>query len=97
MKRTIIAPNTEPTLYDVLEAVNSGFSRVENRLGKVEYEVTEIKTELNQLNTRVGRLEVKVDIIDERLESLEIAFDRDAITIVDHENRITKLETVTIR
>ena len=76
------------------EAMIDGFGRIEMRLDRVEGEVVEVKVELHELNRRVGSLEMKVDGVDERLESLERAFDKDSVTLVKHEIRIRKLEKI---
>lgn len=54
--------------------------------------MVELKTELHELNRRVGSLEVKVDSVDERLGTLEKAFDKDSVTLLNHEVRMRKLE-----
>ena len=100
--------DTEPTLSDIMEAVASGFSGVENRLGMLEVGQKEIKEEMTQLThrmgsveeemkqmtRRIGSVETKLEDVHETLIAVTKAVDSDAETLIKHEERIQHLEAV---
>ena len=108
MKRNERKKTVSPTLGGVVKsvqdltlAVQSGFQHmearfdgVENRLGGVEGRLGEVEQELRGVSRRVGSLEEKVEDMDETLSAVAKAVDKDAVTILDHERRIVKLEKV---
>lgn len=68
----------EPTLYDVIDAMQAGFARMENKLEEHDVRFNQIDAELRQVNRRLFNLEIGVEDI------------RDIVQ--NHEERITKLE-----
>ena len=90
----------EPTLQDVIEIMQGGFERVEHRLDGIDQHLVVLDERLDNvedsvrgLTRRVGSLEEKVDDMQETLEGIGRAVDKDAITILDHEQRIVRLES----
>lgn len=75
----------EPTLHDVIDILHT----VTDRLDTVDERLTD-------LGRRVGNLEVDVADIKETTEAIERAIDKDAVTLIAHERRISKLETASI-
>lgn len=75
----------EPTLHDVVGILHV----VTNRLDTMD-------ENLHTLNQRVDNLEVQVADIKETTEAIERAVDKDAVTLIAHERRISKLEAVSV-
>jgi hypothetical protein len=93
----------EPTVSDVLEAVQTGFARLEAGFDRHEGILTELQTGLARhekiLHTLVAgqdNLMERVNIIDQRLSKtqnrIEDVVDENHDSIFDHERRITILE-----
>jgi hypothetical protein len=47
---------------------------------------------VQELTHRMGKVEMRLGDVEERLDGIERAIDKDAVTIVDHERRIRRLE-----
>jgi hypothetical protein len=73
-------PQNEPTNRELLEVMQASFSNMEHRIVGIEQDVRGIKVTLSDLQ--------------ENFEALSVAFDRDAETLVDHAQRIERLEEV---
>ena len=98
----------EPTLLDVLQAVQGGFQKMEERfdgvderfdkveggLEKVETKLGEVENRMTGVERRVGAIEVTLDEMQGTLESIEQAVDKDAEAVVNHEDRISHLENL---
>lgn len=91
----------EPTLMDVLEAVQTGFTKMEKRfdgvderLDKVETRLGEVEGRMTAVEKRTGNLETAIEDMSKTLEGVERAVDTDAVTIVDHGRRIVHLEKI---
>jgi hypothetical protein len=65
---------------------------VMSAIGTLQKGVEGLKDEVRILGTRVGGLEVKFEEFGEELSAVARAVDRDAVTLIDHERRITRLE-----
>ncbi|MDB4992371.1 MAG: hypothetical protein JWL75_616 [Parcubacteria group bacterium] len=78
------------------EGLDTKFENLETKVEKgfaaVGSEMQGIKTEVHELNTRVGSLETKVGDMHETLQAVEKAIDIDAVTVIDHERRLSILE-----
>ena len=75
--------SAEPTLHDVmnvLHTMNGRFDTIDEQLAVVTQDVSTLKT--------------NVEDIKETVESIEQAVDKDAVTLVNLEERIEKFETV---
>ena len=75
----------EPTLTDVLEAVQTGFTKMEEKFDDLGYRVTVVEK-------RVGAVEVTLEEMTGTLDGIAKAVDKDAEAIINHENRIAPLE-----
>lgn len=89
----------EPTLLDVLEAVQSGFKNVEERFEKVDERFDKIderfdrvENRMTAVERRVGTVETTLEEMSVTLKSIEQAVDKDAEAIVNHEGRVSHLE-----
>jgi len=74
----------EPTLLDVLEAVQGGFQKMEE---KIEEKFDDLGYRVTTVEKRVGSIEITLESMKETLESIEHAVDKDAEEVVNHENR----------
>ena len=77
----------EPTILDVLEAVQSGFTKMEERFDDLGYRVTAVEK-------RTGAVETTLEEMKETLDGVARAVDKDAVTIIDHTRRIVHLEEI---
>ena len=96
----------EPTLSDVLGAVQTGFVKVderfdqvddrfdivEGRLDRVENKLGEVEYRMTAVEKRVGSLEETVEDMKDTLTGVARAVDKDTLTIMNHERRIRHLE-----
>ncbi|MBI2409821.1 hypothetical protein HYV30_02140 [Candidatus Kaiserbacteria bacterium] len=93
MKRAKKSDTYEPTLSDVLGAVQTGFEKIENkfeeRFDGLEYRMTAIEK-------RTGALEDAVEDMKETLDGVARAVDKDSVKILDHERRIRRLEKANV-
>lgn len=78
----------EPTLSDVLEAVQTGFARVDDRFEQVNARFDAVDERFDRLERRAGSLENTVEDMKETLGGVAHAVDKDAIAILNHERRI---------
>lgn len=96
METTKKSSEFEPTLLDVLEAVQGGFAKVDKKFEKVDQQFRELTEELGgrmtAIERRVGAIEVTLEGMRETLESIEHAVDKDAEVVVNHESRISHIE-----
>ena len=73
----------EPTLHDVmgiLHTMNDRMNTVDERLGTID--------------RRLGNVENKLEDVAETLDAVAQAVDKDAVMLLEHDRRITKLEQV---
>lgn len=82
----------EPTLLDVLEAVQTGFGKMEEKFEQVDDRFDKIDVRFDKLEKRVGAVEITLEGMKETLESIEHAVDKDAEAIINHEDRVSHLE-----
>ncbi len=97
----------EPTLSDVLEAVQSGFARVDEQFAKVDERFSEIDSHFAKVDERLARHDALLAVLREGQENLREQLNdntRRLITTqnriediadvleIDHERRITRLE-----
>jgi len=92
MKSTGNSNEYEPTLLDVLEAVQSGFQKMEGRFGEMGERFNDLGSRVTAVEKRVGTVEVTLEEMAGTLSGIEHAVDKDAVTIVDHGRRIARLE-----
>ena len=65
--------NKEPTIYDVLEAINTYATRVDRNFQTIEGEISGIKGEISGIKGRLDKIEatmVTKDYLDEKLADL---------------------------
>jgi hypothetical protein len=80
------------TLDRLAELMMNGFHKAQEDMNEMRKDIVGIDGRLTQLQLDVRTLaEGQIQIID-RLDTLERAFDRDAVRIHDHERRIACLE-----
>lgn len=89
MENTKKSSEFEPTLLDVLEAVQGGFQKMEE---KMENGFNDLGYRVTAVEKRVGDVENTLEDMRKTLEGVERAVDKDAVTIVNHGRRIVRLE-----
>ncbi|MBI4088655.1 hypothetical protein HY415_01010 [Candidatus Kaiserbacteria bacterium] len=91
-KRLKKSSNYEPTLSDVLGAVQTGFAKVENRFDNVDGKINDLKYRVTAIEKRTGSIEETVEDMKDTLTGVARAVDKDTLTIMSHERRIRHLE-----
>ena len=91
--------NVMSAVQDLTEAVQVGFAKVEDRFDDVEQGLDGVENRLGSveyrmtaLENRTGSLEDGVEDIKETLGGIARATDKDAVAIINHERRIRHLE-----
>ena len=92
--------NNEPTINDVLEAVNDFSVKVDERFNKVDERFNKVDDRFNKVDERFEHLEQKVDFLDQKIDQnhLELlGYIRMIETeLADIKERLTRLEKRTI-
>lgn len=86
------SPIYEPTLYDVIQIMQSGFAAVDARFEAVDARFDSLDTRLRNVERTTFRLEDAFEGIQEDITSLLKAADVTGEAIVNHDRRITALE-----
>ncbi len=91
--------SAEPTLTDVLEAVQTGFKRVDERFedmderfDRLEDRVGEVEYRMTGLEKRMGSLANTVEDMREELGAVAEAHSKDSEMLIGHDRRIVRLE-----
>lgn len=88
----------EPTLGEVLAVMNERFMLVENkidqRFGMMNERVDSVDARLGDLQRGQTKLQNQVADMQDDVASVLHASDKDALTIIDHERRLARLEKV---
>lgn len=88
----------EPTLGEVLAVMNERFALVENKIDQRFEMMNEradgVDARLGDLQRGQTKLQNQVADIQDDLTSVLHASDKDALTIINHERRIVRLEKV---
>lgn len=95
--------NAEPTLHDVLSAMQDGFAKVDERFGLVEARIDQrfgvLKDRADNTDARIGDMQRTLAKVQNRVEDIQddlttalTAQDADSSKILDHERRIRRLE-----
>ncbi|MBY0472686.1 hypothetical protein K2Q00_00150 [Patescibacteria group bacterium] len=94
--------NKEPSNQTLLESINERFNMVFQRLEKQDGKFALISHQLGSLLQGQAALGERVGAIDTTLEEIQVtlgafgkAIDADALTLVGHQERITRLEEKT--
>lgn len=94
-----MAKKKELTLRDVFETINERFNFVATHFKKVDEQFGTVFAQLHALHDNMKELQEgqkqhdgRFDEIEESLEAISKAVDKDAITIISHERRIRSLE-----
>jgi len=94
-----MAKKKEPSLGDVLEGMNKRFNMVFTELQKNDTrfdlafrQFRSLHDDIREIRTTQKADGEVLDEVRETLDSVAKAVDSDAVTVVNHENRITKLE-----
>jgi len=61
----------EPTISDVLDAVNSFATRVEERFGMVDARFDQVDTRLDQVDARIDKVDIKIEKLDIKIDKVE--------------------------
>ncbi len=78
----------EPTLHDVLGILVS----MDRKFDIMSDQIENVDTRLVAVEQRLGKVEEKVEDMQETLEALARAVDKDAVTLIKHDERIGTLE-----
>ena len=99
MKSVKKSRKLEPTITNVMVAVQDLTEAVQVGFAKNDTQHDEIRDSLNDLGYRVtavekrtGSLENAIDDMKETLEGVAKAVDKDSLAILDHERRVRHLE-----
>lgn len=89
----------EPTLSDVLEGMNKRFNMVfaelqknDTRFDLVFRQFRSIHEDIQEIRTTQKADGEVLDEMRQTLDSVAKAFDSDAVTVINHGNRIAKIE-----
>lgn len=96
MKKVKKSNKYEPTISDVLGVVQTGFAKVDDKLGSMDVQFDEVKYRITALEKRTGSLEDSVEDMKDTLNGVARAVDKDALVIMNHERRIRHLEKSSI-
>ena len=86
---TPVAEGPEPTLRDVLLAING----LDTRVDSLELKIDSLSTRVDGLGTRIDRLERRMDRMDERMNHLDSRMERLEASVDVLGTRVTGLET----
>ena len=93
MAKSIKKSNSyEPTLSDVLGAVQTGFAKNDNQHDEIKNGLNDLAYRVTELEKRTGSLEETVGDMKDTLNGVARAVDKDTLTIMNHERRIRHLE-----
>lgn len=106
MSEASFETRNETLFRDILEAMKNGFAALEKRMdvfgrrvGGLEGAVATLqegqdalRVQVQDVRQRVGNLENRTEDVYESVRVLSSAFDKDAVKVLDHEKRITRLE-----
>jgi hypothetical protein len=82
-------PETEPTLHDVINVMQSGFLRIDER---IDLRFEGIDKRFDDMDGRFDLLTTNVRDIQQRMGRLELGMEEIADTVLNHEERMVKLE-----
>jgi hypothetical protein len=85
MKKTRNLKSEDPTLGEFYEFVKNGFKLVYDRLDNAD-------ARMIVMDRKITKLQGSVADVQDDLATIGEAVDRDALTVVKHENRIERLE-----
>lgn len=99
MKSVSKSSTKEPTITDVMGAVQDLTEAVQTGFAKNEVKHDETKHSIDDLAYRVTALEKRTSAVEETIEEVKVtlngvarAVDKDAVTVLDHERRISRIE-----
>ncbi len=92
MKKEQKLDELEPTLSDVLEAVQTGFERHEKILKTLVEGQDQLRGSVNILDQRVTKTQNRVEDIADLLDDMTHVTDKNKVSLLDHERRIRHLE-----
>ena len=106
MKKVKKKNEYEATISDVLEAVQTGFAKVDERFDKIEGTIErhesllsslvngqdQLRDSINILDHRVSKTQNRVEDIADSLGDITRVADKDRVSTLDHERRIRHLE-----
>ncbi len=97
----------EPTNGELLEVMQKAFGYVEDRFDLMQAQMNQrfavVDERLDSIDARLGvverdlsRLKVSVADLQEDVTALAAAFDRDSVTLINHGERIERLEEASL-
>ena len=92
MKHSSKSSKYEPTIADVLDAVQTGFTRHEKVLTALHEGQGNLKDQLKDVDRRLSNTQNRVEDIADIFKNVTRTTDKDRISILDHERRIQHLE-----
>ncbi len=99
-------PDTEPTLYDVIEVMQRNFTRVDSRFESLETRFDTLEQRFDSLEERFDTLELRFDDLEAQFDTLasefhlserrsskgEIQFEDLSDSVLNHEERLVRIE-----
>jgi hypothetical protein len=92
-------PETEPTLHDVINVMQSGFLRIDERFEIIDARFEKIDLRFEGIDKRFDDMDGRFDLlttnvrdIQQRMGRLELGMEEIADTVLNHEERMVKLE-----
>ena len=93
----------EKEVLDEFQKVDARFEAVDRRFDAMDRKFDAMFTymqsqfelimdKFDAFSDRQGRADIRTAEVQDHIDSIERAVDKDAVTIIDHEGRITKLE-----
>lgn len=93
MKKRVISGQIEPILYDVIDAMQTGFAHIDERFEAVDRRFDQVDERFDRLEDRVGNIERRVGKIEIHIESIDDTLIEIREGLRNHEKRIVTLET----
>ncbi len=82
----------EPTLTDLMVAMKEGFSAHEKILTTLVERADTTDARIGDMQTKMVKMERHLVDMDDKLDTLIEVVDKDSLTLVQHEGRITAIE-----
>ena len=87
-----VSKENETNLTVLSARMEAGFKTLNTGLKTLHEGQEQIKEDITTLKQKMGNVENKLEDISDTLNGVERAVDKDAVTTIGHERRITRLE-----
>jgi uncharacterized protein YoxC len=84
------------SLQDLTGAVQIGFAKNDSQHDEMKNSISDVGYRVTAVEKRTGAIESAVEDMKDILDGVAMAIDKDAITVINHEVRITRLEDVCV-